>query len=130
MLFERIKSEVRVAEPSFGEIDPGVIIQERVRAVTIDHLLREYGIEHLDLLQVDTEGYDAEVVKMVIESNHRPKLISFEVLYLTREDYIDLHDLLLKNGYYVCTDGFDAIAFSSSDGGFLGPVPPVFSASD
>ena len=54
------------------------IIQERVACMTFDELLQTHSVTHIDLLQIDTEGYDAEILKMIDFSRVKPAIINFE----------------------------------------------------
>ena len=38
------------------------IIKERVNSISISELINKYSVNKLDLLMVDTEGYDGEIV--------------------------------------------------------------------
>ena len=40
-----------------------LIIPERVPCISLKGLLAKYCITQIDLLQIDTEGYDAEIIK-------------------------------------------------------------------
>ena len=46
----------------FSNIPADVMIQEEVQCIPFDELLNQHQIERIDLLQIDTEGYDAEII--------------------------------------------------------------------
>lgn len=54
------------------------IIEEYVDCISLNKLLRERNINHIDLLQIDSEGYDAGIIKQVNFSEFRPSVIRFE----------------------------------------------------
>ena len=41
------------------------LVQIKSPSMTFNDLCRKYGITHIDLLQIDTEGYDAEIIKSI-----------------------------------------------------------------
>lgn len=63
----------------------------------------------LDLLQIDTEGFDYEVMKMIDFDMIKPKLIKYEFVGLTDVDLKKSFDLLETNGYYLFKEGGDII---------------------
>ena len=62
-----------------GHAAPGAVAR-RVRLTTLDRELGDRGIEHVDLLKVDAEGYDFEVMRGAVESlrARRFRVIQFE----------------------------------------------------
>src|SRR5262249_26633708 len=55
-----------------------VVTTSTVEAITLDALLQRHNVQALDLFLVDTEGYDVEIVRMLLETDVRPNLICFE----------------------------------------------------
>lgn len=41
------------------------LVQIKSPSMTFNDLCRKYGITHIDFLQIDTEGYDAEIIKSI-----------------------------------------------------------------
>jgi hypothetical protein len=86
-----------------------------VPAATLKNVLDTHKIESFDLLQVDTEGYDSEIIHMLLETEFRPSIISFEhgmpQSIMTPKVFWDLGELLMENGYYISTQEYDAIAY-------------------
>jgi len=99
---------------SFGVPDDAVIT-ETVPAVTLGELVKQQHVPRVDLLQIDTEGYDAEILRMLDDLPSRPALIRFEHglpdNIMTREVFLGITDFLLQRGYHVVMDGYDAIAY-------------------
>jgi FkbM family methyltransferase len=61
-----------IAQPGFGEagfvmtgdggkIPPGARVVQEIRALTIPAIMREYGLDHIDILKIDIEGSEKEV---------------------------------------------------------------------
>jgi FkbM family methyltransferase len=78
-----------------------LITTERVRTLTFASLFRECGIDHVDFLQIDTEGYDAEVLRLFDFSRWKVPLVQFEHKHLSKEDFERSLQLLIDNGYKI-----------------------------
>jgi FkbM family methyltransferase len=88
-------------------------IEELIRAddvecVTFEDLLE--GVDRVDLLQVDAEGFDAEIIRMFDFDRWRPSIVNFESVHLSPEDHDAVLRLLVGHGYRVATTGFDTLA--------------------
>ena len=86
------------------------IVQEEVDCVTLMELLETHRIRALDLLQIDAEGYDAEIVRMIDFAAIRPALIKYEHLHLAARDAADVKRILTDNGYRLIREKMDTIA--------------------
>jgi FkbM family methyltransferase len=73
-------------------------------------LVTELGITTIDLLQIDAEGFDAEVVRMALKMRVRPSCINFEHRHLKRADRRTLFDLLNAYGYELDYDDWNMLA--------------------
>ena len=67
--------------------------------ISIQELLDKHRIKALDLLQIDTEGFDYEIIKMIDFKKIKPKLICFEHLHLSEATKRQCEEHLLKKGY-------------------------------
>jgi len=90
------------------------INQEDVRCLTLKTILSNHGIEQLDILVIDTEGYDGEIVKMALNENILPNFIAFENVQLlktySQEDLNSLYKRLLDKGYVWTHDRINTLA--------------------
>jgi FkbM family methyltransferase len=76
------------------------ISAEVVPCITMDSLLTRAGLDRPEVLVVDAEGFDGEIIKMVIAREAQPDLIYFEYCNLSgREGTEHLFDLLSRNDY-------------------------------
>jgi FkbM family methyltransferase len=95
-------------------IAEGDIESESVPASHLMDVIRRHGLEGVDVLQVDTEGFDHEVIRMIDFDVTRPKLIKYEYSKTTangeleRED--DMASWLRQRGYAVSMDGCNVVA--------------------
>jgi FkbM family methyltransferase len=63
-----------------------LMVEEKVPAVHLMQLLRDNSITRLSLLQVDVEGFDAEVIRMLDFGVIRPSIIKYECVHLGESD--------------------------------------------
>jgi FkbM family methyltransferase len=81
----------------------------KVKAMSFMNLVEKYNVKHIDLLQIDVEGFDLAILKMVDFSKIKPKLIKYEYINLNKEKQEESFRLLKKNGYDVYVGKEDAI---------------------
>lgn len=86
------------------------IIEEEVECTHLMQLVREYNFSHLNLLQIDVEGYDAEVIKMLDFSVLRPNIIKFEHSNMEKKVRSNIIRLLKAHGYRLFKEGCDLVA--------------------
>lgn len=84
---------IRELEMNFGERMKGLgllaedcVTSSEVPCWPLQALLDKHSIACFDLLQVDTEGFDYEVMKMIDLAKYRPALIIYEHVHLSAAD--------------------------------------------
>lgn len=91
------------------------MVEEEVTAITFDTLLELYRIRRIDLLQIDAEGYDYNILRMINFSRIKPRIVNFEHHLsdgnMSHEQFIECISLLIKKGYRIITQDFDCIAY-------------------
>ncbi|MCB0540111.1 MAG: FkbM family methyltransferase, partial [Bacteroidetes bacterium] len=73
----------------------------KVDSIDFEKLLDMYNINKIDLLQIDAEGYDYEIIKLINFDNVKPKIIHFEIANLDNDEKKSCLNLLTNNGYSV-----------------------------
>lgn len=81
-----------------------------VACISFESLFQMHHFPKLDLLQIDTEGYDFEILKMFPFDKIKPGLISFESERLSAEDLRACEIFLKKHGYNVSPIERDSVA--------------------
>jgi len=95
--------------------DPDAVMEAfEVRAVTFEQLPAEHGMTGLDVLQIDTEGFDAEIIRMIPFPKLRPTIINFEILNLSKGDIESVYTLLMDQGYRLHESKVDCTAYLNS----------------
>ena len=87
-------------------------------SLTVSTLLKKHRIDHLDLLVMDTVGYDLEILRQFPFASVQPAIIHYEHQLLSREDQLAALALLAGQGYSFCHVEMDTIAVRE------GPVRP------
>ncbi len=91
------------------------IIAESVPTRTFRTLFAEHLIDHVDILQIDAEGYDYEVIKMFPFESFLPSFIRYEHHHLSKKDQRACMEKLTSLGYKIFvsegTDYQDTIGY-------------------
>lgn len=98
-----------------GDI-PGLeqrLVEEPVACVTFAELCARHHVESIDILNIDTEGYDYEILKTLDLDALRPGVLAFEYHLLSAADRADCFALLQRQGYEIMTEGLDAICIDA-----------------
>jgi FkbM family methyltransferase len=93
------------------------LIETRVPTLTFDTLCRRRGISRVDLLLIDTEGYDWELLKGIDLARHRPRLIIYEHFHLSPDERSACSSHLVDLGYQTMEEGFDTFCLEPRDDG-------------
>ena len=67
------------------DVPESTLTRIEVPAMTLDTLFAKHGIEQLDLLQIDTEGFDWEVLQTIDLTRFKPAIIHIETGHLSRD---------------------------------------------
>lgn len=81
-----------------------------VQGTSLQSLLAKHKINRINLLQIDTEGYDFEVIKSAFEDEIFPDMIHYEHCWLIPEIRFKCKQMLDKHGYQFIEAGKDTIA--------------------
>ena len=109
--FSSFRKEV-VAQQTTWVPDIAERIEEtRVKCISLDTLLKEADGNEVDILQVDTEGYDLEILKMIDFSRLHPPIICYEHCNLNKAEQQAAAQLLIGHGYRLTRDNLDTIAY-------------------
>lgn len=84
----------------FG-VDEDAILAETVPCLTFDQLIERYAEgRKISILATDTEGFDAEILRMVDLDRYRPEIVKFEAKHLSAADLEDCLHRLKSSGYF------------------------------
>jgi FkbM family methyltransferase len=107
------------------------IVAQRVVCHTVASALRVAGLEHVDLLQIDAEGYDWPIIRSIDFSRLRPAIVRFEYRHIRPHDADACLELLASHGYRFLLEPRDIIAHRTAEVASAGlPAQPVGAALD
>jgi FkbM family methyltransferase len=86
------------------------ITTRTVKCLTFHSVVRQSSLQKIDMLQIDTEGYDYEIIKMAFSSGIFPPILAFEWQHLDRQAMWACRCDLIKHGYCWLLSKGDVIA--------------------
>jgi FkbM family methyltransferase len=92
-----------------GALKP-YIIETDIECVGLRDVLRRNGAKKIDLLHIDTEGYDYHVLRQVDFLESAPRVILLEHRHLSKRDKKSTVTLLKRNRYRMYDCGSDYLA--------------------
>ncbi len=84
-----------------------------VPCLTVRSLLAKHDFPDVDLLQIDTEGFDYTVIREALNAGLRPALINYENEHLSPTDHAACHALIASAGYDFVDYGKNTLAIAS-----------------
>jgi len=87
------------------------IISKKISCITFQKLIEDFDYNDLDLLIVDTEGYDCTLINNFIDTINLKPLIIFEWIHAKDSEIIKLLDKLKYKNYYFIKIGRDLICY-------------------
>jgi FkbM family methyltransferase len=94
---------------AFKEVEP-YVIEEEVTCNTLANTIKSYDITSIDILQIDTEGYDFHILKQVDFTRFKPAIINMEIINLPKTERNAVHALLDQHHYLYTKAGYDLLA--------------------
>tara|TARA_R110002020_G_scaffold47937_2_gene137032 strand:+ start:92629 stop:93216 length:588 start_codon:yes stop_codon:yes gene_type:complete len=92
---------------------------EYVEGVSFHSVVAKYSLDQVDYLQIDTEGFDGEILKMIDFNNFQCKIIKFEVANLNKFEINEVANKLDDFGFKLNKIKGDMMAYSKN-------VNPIF----
>ncbi|MEM6963163.1 MAG: FkbM family methyltransferase [Bacteroidota bacterium] len=97
-----------------GKLAP-FILSEELECITLPHLLERNQIARVDILHIDTEGYDWNILSQFDFKKYATQFILFEKRHLSTEE-VRLANDYLKSQFQLFDLGMDMLAVSKSIG--------------
>jgi FkbM family methyltransferase len=91
------------------------IVTHAVECHTIESALRAAGLERVDLVQIDAEGFDWTIIRSIDFARMTPAIIRFEYRNMPARDADACLELLSAHGYCFLIEPRDIIAHRSAD---------------
>lgn len=102
----------------------GRLVTRNVQCRTINSLCDKHGVVRADLIQIDTEGHDYEVIKLIDFDRLKPRLVLYEHHHLSDSDRLACQAHLARFGFETIERHYDTLALrvrdtSARDAGLL-----------
>ena len=111
---ENIENEVRKKlVPKYPEIANLLInniIVEKIYCISFGELLSKYNIQYVDLLQIDTQGFDYHIIKSIDFNIIKPSMINYESMFDSSEK-LSCEKKLKRYGYTLIQHDLDTFAY-------------------
>lgn len=88
------------------------LVTVEVPCATFTTICERNGFDRLDLVQIDTEGYDREVLELIDLDRFEPCLVIYEHLHLDDVDRAAARGRLTDHGFSLVSDGMDTLGAS------------------
>lgn len=98
----------------FEKIKKEDIEFEYVNGIPFKTIIEKYSLNTLDYLQIDTEGFDAEIIKMIDFGKVSLRMIKFEIKYLEPNEMDSITNLFKVYNYHFVKMHGDMVAYSKS----------------
>ena len=92
-----------------GKLEPYIVSAE-LNCMPLQDIFDEHQVTHLDLVHIDTEGFDFEVLKQLDLSRYQPTAVLYEHKHLNLGDQTAAQNLLKAAGYEIKVFGNDTLA--------------------
>lgn len=83
------------------------VVETSVPSVTFATLCRRHGLDRVDLVVVDTEGFDGALVRSFPFDRYRPRLFVYEHFHLDKRERNGTREHLHGVGYETLEEGLD-----------------------
>jgi FkbM family methyltransferase len=100
------------------------VVEATIAVRTLPEILAKHGNPHVSLLMIDTEGYDAEIVKLALGAGLRPDVVVYEHLHLPIATQAATLQQLRSEGYRFQEIGVDTYAMLATPLPTLGANEP------
>jgi FkbM family methyltransferase len=87
------------------------IVETLVRCISMETLLREADGREIDVLQIDAEGHDFAILKMIDFARLKPAIISYEHAHMSKAEQDMAAERLAAQGYRPSRDNLDTTAY-------------------
>jgi FkbM family methyltransferase len=95
----------------FPEIEKHIVI-ENVECNTIRNIISGHaGNDEINLVVIDTEGFDYQVILMLFKGNIEPSILHCEIAYMSPEEKSELFKMLENRRYCFAIEGRDLTAY-------------------
>ena len=97
-----------------GEQIMPYLVESDVECLPLQDVLDRNRVNAIDLMHIDTEGFDYKVLSQLDLKRYKPSVILFEHHLLPNDEFVKARKLLRGNGYRLLQYGNDILAIRRS----------------
>jgi FkbM family methyltransferase len=90
------------------------LVTTTVPILTFESLCARHSVTELDLLSIDTEGYDWEILRTIDFSRWRPQLVIYEHFHLSPADRAECANWMRTHGYRTMEESLDTFCLADN----------------
>jgi FkbM family methyltransferase len=94
------------------------IASVKIKTISPETLISTYDLKRIDWLQIDAEGFDFEIIKMMKIEKTEPRVVVYENSHLSETDQNSCVELLHGNNYSVTNIQENTVAMKNPVRGF------------
>ncbi len=91
------------------------VVTEQVSCITLSELLDRHAIQHIDLLLIDTEGFDYQIIQQIDFAQTRPGILLYEHEYFNQQERTECEQRLKQFGYQLSHHLGNTLAHSNTN---------------
>lgn len=89
------------------------IAVKHIQKDSFENMINRNHVVNIDLIHIDTEGYDFEILKQIDLEKYKPSILIYEHKHLKEGDYKASINLLKGKGYHVFACNGDTLALQA-----------------
>ena len=89
--------------------------KETVHCITLSELINKHNLKIIDLLQIDVEGYEAEILESIDFDSCSIRFINFESVLMKPKTKKRIYKVMSNNGYITHEFGQDTFCYMKTD---------------
>ncbi len=89
------------------------VVSADMHCTTVKSMVKKHNIKKVDLILIDTEGFDYEILKTIDLKTLKPEMVVLEHRHLSAEDQNAAIKQMKDAGMYVFKDEHDTVGFTN-----------------
>jgi FkbM family methyltransferase len=105
-----LRKESVLSQTKFVPNVADLVEEVRVPVLTFDTLMRKVGASRVDVLVIDTEGYDAPILRSIDIERIKPAIVQYEHHFMSKAEQMEIAARFRDAGYRIAKDNLNTIA--------------------
>jgi FkbM family methyltransferase len=105
-----LRKESVLSQTKFVPNVVDLVEEVRVPVLTFETLMRKAGADRVDILVIDTEGYDAPILRSIDIERFKPAIVQYEHHFMSKAEQMEFAGRFRDAGYRIAKDNLNTIA--------------------